>query len=80
MGAMFWIKRYLQAAVPLFLILAAVEWFKGSTAMQDYLSAAAWALFAAAIFNFTAWRRYRAALDCRVCDDVASSGKDKKSS
>jgi hypothetical protein len=45
----------------------------------DYLSALAWALFAAAIFNFTAWRRYRAALDCRVCDDVGSKGKEKKS-
>ena len=59
MGAIFWIKRYLLAAVPLFAILAAVEWFKGSATQNDYLSAAAWALGAAAIFTWTAWRRYR---------------------
>jgi hypothetical protein len=40
MGALFWIKRYLMAAVPLFAILAAVEWFKGTTTTEDYLSAA----------------------------------------
>lgn len=59
MGATFWIKRYLLAAVPLFAILAAVEWFKGSATQTDYLSAAAWALGAAALFTWTAWRRYR---------------------
>ena len=61
MGAIFWIKRYLLAAVPLFAILAAVEWFKGSTSRNDYLSAAAWALAAAALFTWSAWRRYREA-------------------
>ena len=61
MGATFWIKRYLLAAVPLFAILAAVEWFKGSTSHNDYLSAAAWALLAAAVFTWSAWRRYREA-------------------
>nr|WP_315393426.1 hypothetical protein [uncultured Duganella sp.] len=61
MGAIFWIKRYLLAAVPLFAILAAVEWFKGSTAHTDYLLAAAWALGAAALFTWSAWRRQREA-------------------
>jgi hypothetical protein len=61
MGTTFWIKRYLLAAVPLFAILAAVEWFKGSTSRNDYLSAAAWALLAAAVFTWSAWRRYREA-------------------
>ena len=44
MGALFWLKRYLLAALPLFAILAAVEWFKGSTAPADYMSAGLWAL------------------------------------
>ena len=61
MGATFWIKRYLLAAVPLFAILAAVEWFKGSTSQNDYLIAAAWALGAAALFTWSAWRRQREA-------------------
>ncbi|USX24377.1 hypothetical protein NHH73_17300 [Oxalobacteraceae bacterium OTU3CINTB1] len=61
MGTAFWIKRYLLAAVPLFAILAAVEWFKGSTSRNDYLSAAAWALMAAALFTWSAWRRNREA-------------------
>ena len=49
MGALFWMKRFLLAAVPLAALLAAVEWFKGSTAREDYLSAGAWALIAAAV-------------------------------
>ena len=68
MGALFWVKRYLLAAVPLFAILAAVEWFKGSTAREDYLSAAFWALAAAGIFTYSHWRRYRLGLHCAVCD------------
>ncbi len=74
MGALFWIKRYAQAAVPLFLILAAVEWFKGTTTRDDYLSAAAWALIAAAIFTWSAYRRYRRSEACAACDNLA----DKK--
>ena len=81
MGAMFWVKRYVQAAVPLFAILAAVEWIKGSTAREDYLSAAAWALAAAGIFTYAAWRRYRNAKACGMCDDLdaaRNAGKGKK--
>lgn len=77
MGALFWIKRYLQAAVPLFVILAAVEWFKGTATKEDYLSAAAWALIAAGIFNYAAWRRFRNAMACSACEDVAKAYKDK---
>lgn len=77
MGALFWIKRYFMAAVPLFAILAAVEWFKGSATRQDYLSAAAWALIAAAIFNYAAWRRFRKAMACPACEDVAQAYKEK---
>lgn len=77
MGATFWIKRYLQAAVPLFVILSAVEWFKGSTAREDYLSAGAWALITAGIFNYIAWRRYRNAMACAPCENVAKAYKDK---
>jgi hypothetical protein len=77
MGATFWIKRYLLAAVPLFAILAAVEWFKGSTTKEDYLSAAVWALVAAGIFTYAAWRRFRNAMSCAVCEDVAKAYKDK---
>lgn len=71
MGAIFWIKRYLLAAVPLFVILAAVEWFKGSTTKEDYLSAGAWALIAAGIFTYTGWRRYRNAVACGACDNIS---------
>ena len=74
MGALFWIKRYLQAAVPLFAILAAVEWVKGSTSRDDYLSAAAWAVIAAAIFTYMAWRRFRNAQACAVCDAGKTKG------
>lgn len=70
MGAAYWIKRYLLAAVPLFAILAATEWAKGSTAPQDILSAAVWALAAAAIFTGVAYRRYR---NCVVCDDLEAA-------
>jgi hypothetical protein len=77
MGATFWIKRYLLAAVPLFAILAAVEWFKGSTTKEDYLSALVWALIAAGIFNYVAWRRFRKAQACAVCENVAQAYKDK---
>ncbi|MBV7534587.1 hypothetical protein KW842_02285 [Duganella sp. sic0402] len=77
MGALFWIKRFLLAAVPLFAILAAVEWFKGSTAKEDYISAASWALIAAGVFTYTAWRRFRNAMACPACDNVATAYKDK---
>ncbi|MYM28468.1 hypothetical protein SAMN05192549_10271 [Duganella sacchari] len=80
MGAVFWIKRYLQAAVPLFAILAAVEWIKGSTAREDYLSAGAWALIAAGIFTYFAWRRYRNAVACGMCDNFAAASKNDKPS
>ncbi|MGV7206491.1 hypothetical protein ACLB1G_01405 [Oxalobacteraceae bacterium A2-2] len=59
MGAAYWIKRYLLAAVPLFAILAATEWAKGTTTPRDILSAAVWAMVAAAIFTGVAYRRYR---------------------
>jgi voltage-gated potassium channel Kch len=78
MSALFWIKRYLLAAVPLFVILAAVEWFKGSATRDDYLSAAAWALAAAAIFTYMAWRRFRNAQACGMCNDLPAAGKNKK--
>ncbi|WBS00294.1 hypothetical protein OU994_18460 [Pseudoduganella sp. SL102] len=70
MGPLFWIKRYLLAAVPLFAILAAVEWAKGTTAPADIASAAIWAAVAAAIFTGAAWNRYRKALACAACDAV----------
>lgn len=75
MGAIFWVKRFLLAAVPLFAILAAVEWFKGSTAKEDYLSAAAWAVIAAGVFTYSAWRRWRNAQACGMCDGVAAVRK-----
>lgn len=80
MGAIFWIKRYLLAAVPLFAILAAVEWFKGTAITSDYLSAAAWAGVAAAFFTYSAWRRHRNAQACGVCNDLPAAGKGKKTS
>jgi len=78
MGAAFWIKRFLQAAVPLFAILVAVEMVKGTTTQADILSAGAWAVVAAAIFVGAAWRRYRRALDCSACDSaLQKNSKDK---
>jgi hypothetical protein len=76
MGPLFWVKRYLLAAVPLFAILAAVEWAKGTTAPADIASAAIWAAVAAAIFTGAAWNRYRKALRCAVCDTAAP--RDRK--
>ncbi len=79
MGASFWIKRYLLAAIPLFAILAAVEWFKGSNRTIDYLSAGAWAVIAAGIFTFAGWRRLRNTQACKLCDTFdAAAGKDSK--
>jgi len=77
MGALFWVKRFVLAAVPLFAILAAVEWFKGSTEREDYLSAAVWALIAASVFTYAAWRRFRNAMACGACDSVGAIGKKK---
>jgi len=73
MGAWFWLKRFCVAALPLFAILAAVEWFNGATAREDYAGAALWALAAAAIFTYGHWRRYRLAMPCTRCDDLAAS-------
>ncbi len=70
MGAAYWIKGYLLAAVPLFAILAAVEWYKGDFARQDMLSAAAWALIAAALFTASRYRRHRASKYCGRCEDI----------
>ncbi|WP_107869123.1 hypothetical protein [Pseudoduganella sp. UC29_71] len=75
MGAAFWIKRYLLAAVPLFAILAIVEYVKGTTTQADILSAAAWAAIAAAIFVGTQYRRYRKGQECAACDAVGKPGK-----
>lgn len=68
MGALFWIQRYLLAAVPLFAILAVVAWAKGTASAADMASAAVWAAVAAAIFTGIAWNRYRKAMRCAVCD------------
>ncbi|MES2261621.1 MAG: hypothetical protein V4724_24155 [Pseudomonadota bacterium] len=70
MGAAFWIKRYLMAAVPVFAILALVEVLKGTATRDDILSAAAWAAIAAGIFVGASYRRYRRALSCAACDNV----------
>lgn len=78
MGALFWIKRYLLAAVPLFAILAVVEWVKGSTSRDDYLSAAVWAVIAAGIFTYFGWRRLRNAQACGLCDSFDAAAKSKK--
>lgn len=77
MGALFWLKRYLLAALPLFAILAAVEWFKGSTAPADYISAGLWALAAAGLFTYSHSRRYRLALPCARCDDTSAGAGSK---
>lgn len=78
MGATYWIKGYLLAALPLFAILAAVEWFKGEVTSQDMLSAAAWALIAAAIFTASRYRRYRANKYCAMCDDITKPRNSSK--
>jgi hypothetical protein len=75
MGAAFWVKRYLLAAVPLFAILAVIEYLKGSATAVDYLSAGAWAAVAAAIFVGAAYRRYKKAMDCPMCDDITQPRK-----
>lgn len=75
MRAAFWIKRYLLAAVPLFAVLAIVEYLKGSTAPADFLSAAAWAVIAAGIFVYSQFRRYRKGLECAACDAVGKNAK-----
>ncbi|CAN7313493.1 hypothetical protein LJR289_001599 [Pseudoduganella sp. LjRoot289] len=68
MGAAYWIKRYLLAAVPLFAILAGVEYAKGTPTQADILSAAAWAVVAAGVFIGSQYRRYRKNLACSACD------------
>jgi len=73
MGAWFWLKRYLLAAVPLFAILAAVAWFNGSSTREDYTSAALWALAAAGLFTYGHWRRYRLTMPCASCNDIDAS-------
>lgn len=77
MGAAFWIKRYLLAAVPLFAILAVIEYAKGTATTVDYLSAAAWAAIAAAIFVGAAYRRYKKALSCAACDSIIPPPKKR---
>ncbi|KQV82537.1 hypothetical protein ASD15_11095 [Massilia sp. Root351] len=78
MGAAFWIKRYLLAAVPLFAILAGVEYVKGTPTQADILSAGVWAAVAAAIFVGTQYRRYRKNQECAPCDAVGKPTKANK--
>jgi len=78
MGAAFWIKRYLLAAVPLFVILAGVEYVKGTPSQADILSAGVWAAVAAAIFVGTQYRRHRKNQECAPCDAVGKSTKPHK--
>ncbi|PHV05768.1 hypothetical protein CSQ96_18800 [Janthinobacterium sp. BJB412] len=59
MGAAFWIKRYLLAAVPLFAILALVDYFKGARTADEFTSAAIWAVVAAAVYTISTFMRYR---------------------
>lgn len=68
MGAAFWIKRYLLAAVPLFAILVVAEYVKGTPTQADILSAGLWAVAAAGIFIGAAYRRYRKGQDCAACE------------
>lgn len=76
MGAWFWLKRYLLAAVPLFAILAGAAWFNGSSTREDYTSAALWALAAAGLFTYGHWRRYRLTMPCASCNDI-DAGKPR---
>ncbi|SFU57847.1 hypothetical protein [Pseudoduganella namucuonensis] len=82
MGAAFWIKRYLLAAVPLFAILVVAEYVKGTTTRANILSAALWAAVAAGIFIGAAYRRHRKGQECAACDAAlavpAKTGKPSK--
>ena len=75
MGAAYWIKRYLLAAVPLFAILAGVEYAKGTATQADILSALAWAVVAAGVFIGSQYRRYRKNIQCTACDSVGKAAK-----
>jgi heme/copper-type cytochrome/quinol oxidase subunit 3 len=67
MGAGFWISRYLLASSILFIILAVVEYSKGSANQASLLSALAWSLVASAIFVGSKYWRYRKAVACETC-------------
>lgn len=71
MGARYWIKSYLLAAGPLFLILAGVEFVKGSRTGADYLGALAWAMLAGALFIGARYQRFRKDQACAVGDGGA---------
>lgn len=68
MGIAYWIKSYLLAAGPLFLILAGVEFVKGSSSGADFLGALAWAMVAAALFIGARYQRFRKSQACAPCD------------
>ena len=70
MGAGFWISRYLLASSILFIILAVVEYSKGTTTRADILSALAWSLVASAIFIGSKYWRYRKVVACATCSDA----------
>jgi hypothetical protein len=70
MGAGYWIKRYLLAAVPLFAILAGVEFATGTPTRADILSVAAWAAVAAGVFIGSQYWRYKKNISCSACDAV----------
>ncbi|WP_300757225.1 hypothetical protein [Janthinobacterium sp.] len=77
MGAGYWISRYLLASGILFIILAVVEYSKGTTTQTDILSALAWSLVASAIFIGSKYWRYRKAVACAKFSGDAPKAKSR---
>lgn len=77
MGAGYWISRYLLASGILFIILAVVEYSKGTTTQTDILSALAWSLIASAIFIGSKYWRYRKAVACAACSGDVPKAKSR---
>jgi len=77
MGAGYWISRYLLASGILFIILAVVEYSKGTPTQTDILSALAWSLVASAIFIGSKYWRYRKAVACAMCSGDVPKAKSR---
>jgi|KBSMisStaDraftv2_1062788.scaffolds.fasta_scaffold06254_11 hypothetical protein len=70
MGYVFWIKRFVVAAVAAFAILTLVELLKGHDLASALWFAFGWGVLASALFTGTRIYRSRKGQACAVCNDT----------
>ena len=75
MGFPYWLKRWVQAFVAAFVVIAGVQFFKTQDAMYALEQGALWAFVTATVFVASAIYRFRKSQPCLLCDDIALKAK-----